>query len=133
MCSASTSNAEASQEEPKCDAQIVLLQAKLEDAREKLKEMKLNEHYQKEMYSVMPLRDEVICMETGLPNKHIFLIVVNYVKQFSAEINYFYGWKVERIQLEDQIFIALMKLRQNYTNLHLPELFHSNTVTISNI
>ena len=66
-CSASTSNAEASQE-PKCDAQIVLLHAELENAREELKEMKLKEHYQREMYSVMPLRDEVICMETGLPN-----------------------------------------------------------------
>ena len=132
-CSASTSNAEASQEEPKCDAQIVLLQAELENVREELKELKLKEHYQREIYSVMPLRDEVICMETGLPNKHIFLIVVNYVRRFSAEIDYFYGWKVERIQLEDQIFIALMKLRQNYTNLHLAELFHCSTATISNI
>ena len=96
-CSASTSNAEASQES-KCDAQIVLLQAELENLREELKEMKLKEHYQREMYLVMPLRDEVICMETGLPNKQIFLIVVNYVRRFSAEINYFYGWKVERIQ-----------------------------------
>ena len=131
-CSASTSNAEASQE-PKCDAQIVLLLAELENVREELKEMKLKEYYQREMYSVMPLRDEVICMETGLPNKQIFLIVVNYVRRFSAEINYFYGWKVEKIQLEDQIFIALMKLRQNYTNLHLAELFHCSTATISNI
>ena len=26
--------------------------------------------------------------------------------------------------LEGQVFITLMKLRQNYTNLHLGELFH---------
>ena len=39
-CSASTSNAEATQES-KCDAQIVLLQAELENVREELKEMKL--------------------------------------------------------------------------------------------
>jgi len=83
--------------------------------REELKEMKLKKHYQREVYSVVPLRDEVIRTETGLPNKQIFLIVVNYVRRFSAEINYFYGWKVERVLLEDQIFIALMKLRQNYT------------------
>ena len=81
----------------------------------------------------MALRDEVICVETGLPNKQIFSIVVNYVRRFSAEINYFYGWKVERILLEDQVFITLMKLRQNYTNLHLGELFHCSTATISNI
>ena len=55
-CSASTSNAEASQES-KCDAQIVLLQAELENVREELKETKLNEHYQRGMYSVLPLRD----------------------------------------------------------------------------
>ena len=102
---------------PKCDAQIVLLQALLENVREELKEMKLKEHYQREMYSVMPLRDEVICMETGLPNKQIFLIVVNYVRRFSAEINYSVGFM----------------LRQNYTNLHLAELFHCSTATISNI
>lgn len=47
---------------------------------------------------------------TGLPNKQIFLIVVSYVRRLSAVINYFYGWKFERIQLEDQIFLALMKL-----------------------
>ena len=72
-------------------------------------------------------------METGLPNKQIFSIVVNYVRQFSAEINYFYGWSVERILLQDQVFITLMKLRQNYTNLHLAELLHCSTATISNI
>lgn len=48
--------------------------------------------------------------KTGLPNKQIFSIVVDYVRRFSAEINYFYGWKVERILLEDQVFITLMKL-----------------------
>ena len=51
-CSASTSNAEASQasQEPKRDAQIVLLQTEpLENVREELKETKLKEHYQREM------------------------------------------------------------------------------------
>ena len=63
----------------------------------------------------------------------IFFIVVNYVKQFSPEIRYFNDWKVERILLKDQVFIALMKLRQNYTNLYLAELFHCSTATISNV
>ena len=35
--------------------------------------------------------------------------------------------------LEDQVFITLMKLRQNYTNLLLVELFHCSIATISNI
>ena len=41
------------------------------------------------------------------------------------------AWALQ-LQLGDQIFIALMKLRQNYTNLHLAELFHCSTATISN-
>lgn len=129
-CSASTSSVEARQQ---ITTSNVLLQAELENLREEMKDMKSKEQYQREVYSVMALRDEVICMETGLPNKQIFFIVVNYVKRFSAEIRYFYGWKVERILLEDQIFITLMKLRQNYTNLHLAELFHCSTATISNV
>lgn len=129
-CSASTSSVETRQQ---VTTSNVLLQAELENLREEMKDMKSKEQYQREVYSVMALRDEVICMETGLPNKQIFFIVVNYVKRFSTEIRYFYGWKVERILLEDQIFITLMKLRQNYTNLHLAELFHCSTATISNV
>ena len=48
-------------------------------------------------------------------------------------INYFSGWKVESICFEDQIFITLMKVRQNYTNLHLAQLFHCSVSTISNV
>lgn len=71
------------------------------------------------MYSVMALTNGVICMETGLLNNQIFSIVVNYVRWFSTEINYFYGWKVERILLEDQVFITLIKIT---TELHKPTL-----------
>ena len=104
--SASSSSVEARQQVT-YDAENVLLQAELENLREEMKDMKSREQYQKEVYSVMALRDEVICMETGLPNKQILFLVVNYVKRFSAEIRYFYGWKVERILLEDQVFITL--------------------------
>ena len=31
---------------------------------------------------------------------------------------------MESITFEDQIFITLMKVRQNYTNLHLAQLFN---------
>ena len=58
-------------------------------------------------------------METGLPTKEIFNIVVDYAAKFKDSISYYAGWKVESITFEDQIFITLMKLRQNYTNLHL--------------
>lgn len=37
------------------------------------------------------------------------------------------------ISFEDQIFITLMKARENHTNLHLAQLFSCSTATISNI
>ena len=72
-------------------------------------------------------------METGLPTKEIFTIVVNYAAKFKDSICYYAGWTVECIAFEDQIFITLMKLRQNYTNLHLAQLFCCSVSTISNI
>ena len=38
-----------------------------------------------------------------------------------------------QLTFKDQIFITLMKLRQNYTNLHLANLFSCSVGTISNI
>lgn len=134
-CSASTSTStgQTTSNLNNVAAENAILQAELEKSREELKNLRLKEKYCRETYSVMALKDEVVCMETGLPNKQIFLIVVNYVRRFSNDINYFYNWKVDRILLEDQVFITLMKLRQNYTNLHLAELFQCSTATISNV
>ena len=72
-------------------------------------------------------------METGLPTKEVFNIVVNHALRFKDSVNYFAGWNVESISFEDQIFITLMKVRQNYTQLHLAQLFHRGVATISNI
>ena len=41
------------------------------------------------------------------------------------------GWRVESIRFEDQIL--KMKLRQNYTNLHIAQLFSCSIATISNV
>ncbi|XP_068742187.1 uncharacterized protein [Montipora capricornis] len=72
-------------------------------------------------------------METGLPTRDVFNIVVSYTERFKDQINYFVGWKVESITFEDQIFITLMKVRKNYTNLHLAQLFSCSVSTIANI
>ena len=87
------------------------------------------------IYSVANLSTEleVIRMETGLPTKEVFYIVVNYVARFKGRINYYSGWKVEATSLEDQVFITFMKLKQNYTNLHLAQLFSCSVATVSNI
>ena len=49
------------------------------------------------------LNDDVIRMETGLPNKQIFIIVVGYVRRFEDFLKYFAGWKVDCLILEDQL------------------------------
>ena len=75
--------------------------------------------YKKTHYTASKLNEAVIHMETGLPTKEIFEIVVKHVSRFVNSINYHARWKVVSILFEDQIFITLMKLCQNYTYLHL--------------
>ena len=48
-------------------------------------------------------------------------------------INHHSGWMVLTVSIEDQVLIALMKLRQNYTNLHIGQLFGLSTRAVSNI
>ena len=110
-----------------------ILQIELENTRKELQELKGINNYSRERYSACGLSSEVIRMETGLPNKEIFDILVAYTGRFQSEINYFAGWKVESICLEDQVLITLMKLRQDYAYLHLAKLFHCSTGTIQNI
>lgn len=124
---------ESSPIKPTSIAETVILQIELENKTKELQDLKEKEKYSRERYSVRGLSSEVIRMETGLPNKEIFDIVVSYTKRFQDDINYSAGWKVESLSLEDQVFITLMKLRQDYTNLHLAKLFHCSTGTIRNI
>ncbi|KAL3053057.1 hypothetical protein OYC64_005561 [Pagothenia borchgrevinki] len=84
-------------------------------------------------YSAAGLPDDVIRMETGLPDMAMFKRVVGLVERFEGSIVYFAGWKVEGILLIDQVFMALMKIRQNYPHLHIAQLFHCSTATVSNV
>ena len=111
----------------------VILEVELEEANRELKELEHKVHYKRKRYTVSELEGNVIRMETGLPTREVFDIVVKHALRFKDSINYFAGWKVESISFEDQIFITLMKMRQNYTNLHLAQLFHCSVATISNI
>ena len=79
------------------------------------------------------LSDDVVRMETGLPTKEVFEIVVRHALRFIGSVNYFAGWKVESTSFEDQILITLMKVRQNYTNLHLAQLFNCSVATVADI
>ena len=111
----------------------VILEAELELANKELRELEVKAEYKTKRYSVAELSDDVVRMETSLPTKEVFNIVVKHALRFKDDINYFSGWKVESIYFEDHIFITLMKLRQNYTNLHLAQLFHCSVSTVANI
>ncbi len=85
------------------------------------------------IYSPEGRSDEVIRMETGLPDKAMFRRVVRLVQRFEGSIVYAAGWKVEGLTMESQVFMTLMKVRQNYTNLHLAQLFSCSTATVANV
>ena len=111
----------------------IILEAELDQAREDLQNMQEKESYKQKHYTVSGLSAEVLRMETGLPTKEVFNIVVLHALRFKDCIVYYSGWKVESIKFEDQIFITLMKLRQNYTNLDLAQPFSCSVATIANI
>ena len=84
------------------------------------------------MYSPGGLSDEVIRIETGLSDLAMLRRVVGLVQRFHGSIVQA-GWNVEGITLESQVFMALMKVRQNYTHLHLAQQFSCSTATVSNV
>ena len=96
--------------------QEIILEAELDLANRELKELDQTVQYKRDKYTVSALEGDVIRMETGLPTKEVFNIVVKYALRFKDCVNYFVGWKVESISYEDQTFITLMKVRQNYTH-----------------
>jgi len=73
-------------------------------------------------YTLSALGGDVLRMETGLPAKEGFHIVLNYTYRFKQSITYFDGWKVESISFKDQIFITLIKVKKSYTGIHLAQL-----------
>ena len=123
---------EEKEERPR-KTQEVILEAELDKAKRDLKNLEERLQYKTRCYTVTELSDDVVRMETGLPTKEVFEIVVRHALRFKDSINYFAGWKVESISFEDQIFITLMKVRQNYTNLHLAQIFNCSVATAANI
>ena len=98
-----------------------------------LKSAQEQTQYKNGCYTVGELSGDVVRMETGLPTKEVFQIVVRYALRFKDSIIYFAGWTAESISFEDQIFITLMKVKQNYTKLHLAQLYNCSVATIANI
>lgn len=73
----------------------VILKAQLDLANREVKEFEGKLQYKGMRYTVAGLDEDVIRMETGLPTKTVFDIVVNYALRFKYSINYFAGWNVE--------------------------------------
>ncbi|KXJ09133.1 hypothetical protein AC249_AIPGENE21903 [Exaiptasia diaphana] len=77
-------------------AQIVL-EAELQSKSKELEVYKEKAAYHRSHYSASTLSEEVIRMETGLPTREVFNIVVLYALRFKDSIRYYYGWVVNLI------------------------------------
>ncbi|KAF3842613.1 hypothetical protein F7725_024564 [Dissostichus mawsoni] len=98
-----------------------------------LEESKAKQSYCRDKYSASQLSEKVLRMETGLPDRDTFSAVCEYVARFEGSITYPEGWFPKALSLEDQVFMTLMKLRHNYTHLHLAALFHCGESTVRNV
>lgn len=101
----------------------IILEAELDLAKRELEQQRKAAQYPRTHYLASTLTTDVLRIETGLPTKEVFQNVVNYASRFKDSLSYYAGWRVKSISFEDQILITLMKLRQNYTNLHISQLF----------
>ena len=103
--------------------EIVSLEAELKQAEREITDLKEKIGYLKNHYTVSTLDEDVLKIETGLATRD------------SSTSNQLLtaGWRVESMTFEDQIFITLMKVRQDHIKLHFPQLFSCSVSTIENI
>ncbi|XP_037633685.1 52 kDa repressor of the inhibitor of the protein kinase-like [Sebastes umbrosus] len=131
-------------EEPSCSITVeeelqserryrIQLEIQLEQSRAELESLKEKQSYSRDRYSASQLSESVLRMETGLPDKETFGAVCEFVARYEDSITYQAGWRPKELNLEDQIFMTLMKLRHNYTHLHLAALFHCSVRAVRNV
>ena len=70
----------------------IILEAELDLAKRELEQQREAAQYQRTHYSASTLTTDVLRMETGLPTKEVFQIVVNYASRFKDSLSYFGGW-----------------------------------------
>lgn len=75
--------------------------------------------------------DLLVFQYTGLPTANHFQALIDLINRF--EINYFMGWKVININIDDQLLCTLMKLRLNLQYFDLGYRFKISSTTVQNI
>lgn len=75
--------------------------------------------------------DELVAHLTGLPTAKTFMLLLQLLCRF--KLNYYYGWAVDSVSLEDQLFITLRKLRSNIASTTLAWEYSVSKTTIANI
>ena len=72
-----------------------------------------------------------VCHFTGLPTAMDFTALLHLCEK--VKVNYYLGWKVESIKLEEQLLMTLMKLRLNPKHIDLAQRFGTSEQTVTNI
>ncbi|XP_041946264.1 THAP domain-containing protein 11-like [Alosa sapidissima] len=111
----------------------ILLETELKDVKEELRVLKLKLANVKSQYTPSRLSDEVVKMETGLPDRDCFNKIVECATSLEGTVSYFAGWKVKCLSVADQVFLTLMKLRHSYKDFHLAALFSCSQAVIKNV
>lgn len=75
---------------------------------------------------------EGINFYTGLEDYAKFQFVLQTLGQAAYHLKYYYA-KVQQINVEDQFFLTLIKLRRKKTNFELSRLFNTSEYTVTNI
>ena len=70
----------------------IILEAELYLAKREPEQQREAAQYQRTHYSASTLTTDVLRMETGLPTKEVFQIVVNYASRFKDSLSYFGEW-----------------------------------------
>ena len=108
---------ESPKDTKKASTKEIVLEAELDQVKKELADVQARENYWKKSYTISRLTAEVTRMETGLPTREVFDIVVNHALRFKDSITYFSGWKVESITFEDQNFY---NSNEDKAKLHQP-------------
>lgn len=107
-----------------------LLEAEVYFLKQELEELKSSARGGPFGFKDIENSDELCRLYTGLPCKS-FIALYDLLKHI--EINYYFGWNVEKISKIDQLLMCLMKLRQNNPHADLAQRFRVSQALVSNV